>query len=63
MLREGYLEKNHRTFYDYDKDQSTPVDNMLSLSRGGGFSNIEGFEVRELFKTYFNREGSIPWQF
>lgn len=63
MLRDGFLEKHKRPFYDYDKDQSTPTDNMLSLSRGGGYANIEGFEVRELFKTYFNREGSVPWGF
>lgn len=55
--------KNKRPFYDYDKEQSTLVDNMLSLSRGGGYANIEGFEVRELFKTYFNSEGSVPWGF
>jgi len=63
MLRDGYLEKHKRPFYDHDKDQPTPTDNMLSLSRGGGYANIEGFEVRELFKTYFNREGSVPWGF
>lgn len=58
MLRNGYLEK-----YNYNKDESTPEDNMLSLSRREGFSNIEDFEVREFFKSYFNREGSVLWEF
>ncbi|KAF0710602.1 protein ANTAGONIST OF LIKE HETEROCHROMATIN PROTEIN 1-like, partial [Aphis craccivora] len=63
MLRTGYMEKNNHTFYDYEDEQSTPTNNMLPLSRGGGFINIEGFDVRERFKSYFNNEGSVPWQF
>lgn len=62
MLREGYLEKNKRPFFDYDTEQPPPTDNLMPLSRCGGFSNIEGFEVRNLFKEFFNNEGSIPWQ-
>jgi len=64
MLRNGYLEKNNRPFYDYDEEeQLTAKNNMLPLSRGGGFNNIEGFDVREHLKSYFNNEGSVPWQF
>ncbi|KAL4120165.1 hypothetical protein QTP88_012895 [Uroleucon formosanum] len=63
MLRSGYMEKNNHSFYDFEDEQSTPTNNMLPLSRGGGFINIEGFDVRERFKSYFNNEGSIPWQF
>jgi len=63
MLRNGYLEKNNRPFYDYEEEQLTAKNNMIPLSRGGGFNNIEGFDVRERFKSYFNNEGSVPWQF
>lgn len=62
MLREGYLEKNKRPLFDYDTEQPPPTDNLMPLSRCGGFSNIEGFEVRNFFKEFFNNEGSIPWQ-
>jgi len=60
MLREGYLEKNQRPFFDYDTEQSPPIDNLMPLSRRGGFSNIEGFEVRNLFKEFFNNERAVP---
>jgi len=63
MLRNGYLEKNNRPFYDYEEEQLKAKNNMIPLSRGGGFNNIEGFDVRERFKSYFNNEGSVPWQF
>lgn len=63
MLRNGCLEKNKRFFFGYDKVKSTSADNMLSLSRGAGFTNIEGFKDRELFKPYFNHEESVAWQF
>jgi len=62
MLREGYMEKNKRPFFDHNTEQPPPIDNMIPLTRRGGFSNIEGFEVREVFKTFFNNEGALPWQ-
>lgn len=62
MLREGYMEKNKRPFFDHNTEQPPPIDNMIPLTRRGGYSNIEGFEVREVFKTFFNNEGALPWQ-
>lgn len=32
------------------------------ISRSGGFSNAEGFDVREAFKLFFNNEGAVSWQ-
>jgi len=62
MLREGYLEKNKRPFFEYDTEQTQPTDNMIPFSRRGGFSNIEVFEVRNLFRDFFNNEGALSWQ-
>lgn len=62
MLRNGYMEQNNHSFYDYE-EQSTPTNNLSLLSKGGGFINIEDFNVRERFKSYFNNEGCVPWQF
>jgi len=57
MLRDRYLEKNKRPFFDYDTEQPPPVENFMPLSRRGGFSNIEGFEVRNLFKEFLIMKG------
>lgn len=62
MLRDGYMENNKRPFYELDSEQTEPTNNMLSMTRGGGFYNIEGFEVRDRFKHFFNNEGSVSWQ-
>lgn len=62
MLREGYMEKNKRPFFDLNSEEPPPINNMMPLSRRGGFSNMEGFEVREVFKTFFNDEGALSWQ-
>lgn len=35
---------------------------MLPLARHGGYGNTEGFQVRDAFKSFFNREGSINWE-
>ncbi|KAE9521892.1 hypothetical protein AGLY_017699, partial [Aphis glycines] len=48
---------NHST--PYEDEQSTPTKNMLPLSRGDGFINIKGFDVRERFKSYFNIAASF----
>jgi len=42
--------------------EKTPINNMISIYRRGGFSSIEGFEVRDLYKEFFNNEGAISWQ-
>ncbi|CAI6372415.1 unnamed protein product [Macrosiphum euphorbiae] len=62
MLRDAYMENNKRPFYELDSEQTEPTNNMLSMTRGGGFYNIEGFEVRDRFKHFFNNEGSVSWQ-
>ncbi|XP_022165416.1 uncharacterized protein LOC111030301, partial [Myzus persicae] len=62
MLREGYLEKNKNPYYEYEPEQTPPTDNIISFSRSGGFSNAEGFGVRETFKSFFNNEGAVSWQ-
>lgn len=62
MLREGYLENNNRPFFEHDPGQLSPTNNLMPLSRGGVFSNIEGFEVRNLFKEFFTNEGALCWQ-
>lgn len=35
---------------------------MIPVSRRGEFSSIEGFEVRDLYKKFFNNEGAVSWQ-
>lgn len=62
MLRDTYMENNERPFYELDTEQPGPTDSMLPMARTGGFSNIDGFEVRDRFKNFFNNEGSITWQ-
>lgn len=62
MLRDAYMENNKRPFYELDSEQTEPTNNMLSMTRGGGFYNIEGFEVRDRFKNFFNNEGTVSWQ-
>lgn len=61
MLRDGYLEKNNKPFYEYDCEQTAPTNNMLKISVGDGFSNMEGFKVRDQFKHFFNNEGALNW--
>lgn len=62
MLRDGYLEDNRQPHYEYDCEQTLPTDNMLELNRVGGFFNMQGFEVRDRFKHFFNHEGALNWQ-
>lgn len=65
MLRDGYLEKNNKPFYEYDCENKllyvVYCNNMLEISAGGGFSNMEGFKVRDQFKHFFNNEGALNW--
>lgn len=60
MLREGCLEKNKNSYYEYESNQMAPTDNIISFSRSGGFSNVDGlFDVRETFKSFFNNGGAV----
>jgi len=49
MLREGYLETKKQSFFELKTAEETPINNMISIFRLGGFSSIEGFEVRDLY--------------
>lgn len=62
MLREGYLETKKQSFFELRTAEETPINNMISISRRGCFSSIEGFEVRDLYKEFFNNEGAVCWQ-
>lgn len=35
---------------------------MGNLSRRGGFTSADGFEVRGKLKNYFVQEGTVSWQ-
>ncbi|XP_008186496.1 uncharacterized protein LOC103310330 [Acyrthosiphon pisum] len=43
MLRDAYMGNNKRPFYVLDSEQIEPTNNMISMTRGGGFYTIEGF--------------------
>lgn len=62
MLREGYLEKNGKVFYNYNSEESRPINNMISIVREGGFSNADGFHVRDAFKQFFMNERAVSFQ-
>ncbi|XP_050311476.1 uncharacterized protein LOC126747037 [Anthonomus grandis grandis] len=63
LLRDAYLENNGVPFYHYDETKPKPIQNMISLARRGGFSNIAGFQIRDTLKDFFNSEvGKVAWQ-
>lgn len=63
LLRDAYLEKQGKPYYELDPTDPLPTRNFLPLSRTGGFSNADGFAVRNLLTEYFNsNEGTIAWQ-
>ncbi|XP_050063324.1 uncharacterized protein LOC126552659 [Aphis gossypii] len=63
LLREAYLEENGQPFFEERKSSTTfQINNLLPITRGGGFTNAEGFLVRDYFKDFFNNEGSVSWQ-
>lgn len=63
LLREAYLEENGQPFFEERKSSTTfQINNLLPITRGGGFTNAEGFLVRDSFKDFFNNEGSVSWQ-
>lgn len=59
LLRDAFLEKNGKSFYEHDPTHSTPFNDF---SRAGGYSNAEGFDIRDKFKNFFVQEGQVPWQ-
>jgi hypothetical protein len=63
LLRDAYLEDDKRNYYSYDPSTPKPTENFIPLSRHGGYTNLQGFAVRDDFKKYFNsRHGSLDWQ-
>jgi len=63
LLRDRYSETVEHHYYNYDPNDS-PTNNLVNLQHTGGFSHIEGFVVRNEFKTFFTSpEGeAVPWQ-
>lgn len=62
LLRDGYLEENSIPHYQTNSD-NLPDQNMIDLVASGGFSNSNGFEVRDKLKDFFVTEnGSVSWQ-
>jgi len=61
MLRDAYLEKNGKIFYQYDSEEP-PSANMTTLASESGFLSTEGIAVRHIFKNYFVNEGAVTWQ-
>lgn len=59
LLRDGFLKKGNKIYYEYDEGQTFE---MGSLSSRGGFANADGFDVREKLKQFFIREGTVSWQ-
>lgn len=62
MLRDDYLQKRH-VHETYNQEMKMPLNNMFPITRAGGFANVEGFQIRDQFKEYFNSpQGSVEWQ-
>jgi len=59
LLRNAFLEKGNKIFYEYDEGQTTEMDILCSR---GGFESADGFDVREKFKLFFILEGTVSWQ-
>lgn len=39
-----------------------PTENFIGLQRSGGYAAYDGFQVRNSFKDFFTKEGSVSWQ-
>lgn len=62
MLRDYYLKTQAKANYDFDTTQDFPAENLIQIARTGGFSNEEGFSVRNSFADYFLRDGKVGWR-
>ncbi|XP_046684147.1 protein ANTAGONIST OF LIKE HETEROCHROMATIN PROTEIN 1-like [Homalodisca vitripennis] len=63
MLRDAYLEENGQCYFELSNSEPLPSQNMIPLRAGGGFGNLEGFDIRDRFCDYFNsKSGSVHWQ-
>ncbi|KAK5637903.1 hypothetical protein RI129_000131 [Pyrocoelia pectoralis] len=62
MLRDSFLEYNKLPPRDANL-HDVPTKNIIPIRATGGFANVEGFHVREVFTRYFSsEEGSLSWQ-
>lgn len=61
MLRDAYLEENGQASKEFDSRETVPINNIIPIARGGGFTNFKGFNVREQYKDFFNNE-AVSWQ-
>ncbi|GLV40057.1 hypothetical protein CBL_02942 [Carabus blaptoides fortunei] len=62
MLRDSFL-KDNNLFLQEANMHDIPTKNMIPIRATDGFSNAEGFDVRDKFTHYFNsQEGSLSWQ-
>lgn len=61
-LRNEYLEsyppERHLLLHE---EYRLPTQNMIGLQRSGGYTAYDGFQVRNSFKDFFNKEGSVSW--
>lgn len=63
LLRDGFLKVNNKSYYDFDSNDTMPINNIIALAKTGGYANVDGFEVRDGFMEYFNsNESQVPWQ-
>lgn len=53
------LEENGRAFIEFDSREPVLTNNIIPITRGGGFANAEGLDVREAFKEFFCNEGAV----
>ncbi|XP_008189418.1 uncharacterized protein LOC103311551 [Acyrthosiphon pisum] len=59
LIRDGYEATNTQIGHQELTNMQTT---MQPLARFGGYGNVEGFEVRDAFKCFFNGEGKVNWQ-
>ncbi|KAJ8940659.1 hypothetical protein NQ314_010634 [Rhamnusium bicolor] len=60
MLRNGYLETHDTPYFNCDPDAHFSKVNMIPFTETGEFASTEGFEIRDVFRTYFNSpQGSV----
>lgn len=49
MLPDAYLEDNAQRYFELSNTE--PTQNLIPLRAGGGFANLEGFDIRQRFVT------------
>lgn len=59
LIRDGFEETNTQIGH---QELINMHSNMQPLARFGGYGNVEGFEIRDAFKCFFNGEGKVNLQ-